>query len=144
MTKEIPNTEYITITDTDVFVGGAPAREYNGQKIYNHYLLPGYFKYGRDAYRDEHNIELLELHCLQSGTGGELCKPGDPTPDKDGCYCWYRIKYRDMDGNEKISPWVFAGYSHASLCAYRCAYYCGARVRNGAVFRAALFVSSGD
>jgi hypothetical protein len=139
---EIPNTEYITITADDVYVGGESATQYNGQDIYNRYFCPAYFKEARDIIRKENGCELLEIHCLQSSTNGEYAESGNPIPDKDGKFCWVRIKFKDKDGTPAASLWVFYySYSSASACAYRCASACGDGVRFYSVMRSGLFGS---
>lgn len=141
-TKEIPNTEYVTITEDDVFVGGQPAKEYHGQEIYSLYHCPAYFKEVRDIIRKENGCELLEIHCLQSSTDGEYAKPGNPIPDKKGVNCWVRIKFKDTAGQEKTSLWVFYySYSSADACAGRCAGHCGNSARLNSALRGGLFGS---
>ena len=139
---EIPNTEYITITADDVYVGGEPATQYNGQDIYNCYFCPAYFKEARDIIRKENGCELLEIHCLQSSTDGEYAESGNPIPDKSGKSCWLRIKFKDKDGTPAVSLWVFnSTYGSASVCAYYCAFYCGRSVRYYSDLRSGLFGS---
>lgn len=141
-TAEIPNTEYVTITADDVFVGGQPAKEYHGQEIYNRYFCPAYFKEARDIIREENGCELLEIHCLQSSTDGEYAEPGNPIADKKGKNCWVRIKFKDTDGQEKTSLWVFSySLSSAGACAGHCADGCGYRARYVSALRGGLFGS---
>lgn len=130
--------DYIAITADDVLVGGESVREYNGEKIYNYYHLPAYFKEIRDDVAEK-GIKLLEIHCLQSSTDGEYAKTGNPTPDKNGCSAWCRCVWK-KDGEKHIGAWVFLHtYSSAAVCAYNCAHDCAAYVRNGASFRSAVF-----
>ena len=139
---EIPNTEYITITADDVYVGGEPATQYNGEDIYNRYFCPAYFKEARDIIRKEDGCELLEIHCLQSSTDGEYAKPGTPIPDKVGKSCWVRIKFKKKDGTPAASLWVFNNtLSSAAVCAGRCASYCGIIFRAYSDFRSGVFGS---
>lgn len=141
-TTEIPNTEYVTITADDVFVGGQPAKEYHGQEIYNLYHCPAYFKEARDIIREENGCELLEIHCLQSTTNGEYAKPGNPIADKKGENSWVRIKFKDTDGQEKTSLWVFGdSNSSADGCARYCASDCGDGARDYSALRGGLFGS---
>lgn len=141
-TTEIPDTEYVTITADDVLVGGKSATEYHGQKIFNLYFCPAYFKGARDIIREEYGCELLEIHCLQSSTDGEYAKSGTPIADSQGTKCWCRIKYKDKKGVPAVSLWVFGStYGSTSECASGCTIYCGYYVRSRSGFRAGLFGS---
>ena len=132
------NKDFITITADDVLVGGESVREYNGEKIYNYYHLPAYFKEIRDDVAEK-GIKLLEIHCLQSSTDGEYAKIGNPTPDKNGCSAWCRCVW-EKDGEKQTGSWVFHNtYSSAADCAYYCAYDCAYYVRLFASFRSAVF-----
>lgn len=138
----IPDTEYVTITADDVLVGGKSVTEYHGQKIYNLYHCPAYFKEARDLICEENGCELLEIHCLQSSTEGEWLKTGNPVADKKGVNCWVRIKFKDTDRAERVSLWAFYDtYSSASECASDCSNRCGAHVLNFSSLRSALFGS---
>lgn len=138
-TENVPtNKDYITITADDVLVGGESVREYNGEKIYNYYHLPAYFKEIRDNVAEQ-GIKLLEIHCLQSSTDGEYAKTGNPTPDKNGCSAWCRCVW-EKDGEKQTGSWVFSiTGSSAANCASYCASGCAYAVRNYAGFRAAVF-----
>lgn len=130
--------DYITITADDVLVGGESVREYNGEKIYNYYHLPAYFKEIRDDVAEK-GIKLLEIHCLQSSTDGECAKTGNPTPDKNGCSAWCRCVW-EKDGEKQTGSWVFdTTYSSAAYCAYDCADSCAYYVRGYASLRSAVF-----
>lgn len=130
--------DYITITADDVLVGGKSVREYNGEKIYNYYHLPAYFKEIRDDVAEK-GIKLLEIHCLQSSTDGEYAEKGNPTPDKNGCSAWCRCVW-EKDGEKHTGAWVFnRTYCSAADCAGYCAGNCAYRVRDIAGFRAAVF-----
>lgn len=134
----ITNKDYITITADDVLVGGESVREYNGEKIYNYYHLPAYFKEIRDDVAEK-GIKLLEIHCLQSSTDGEYAEKGNPTPDKNGCSAWCRCVW-EKDGEKHTGCWVFGGtYGSAADCANDCARNCAYAVRSYAGFRAAVF-----
>lgn len=142
--KDIPNTEYVTITADDVFVGGESATEYHGKKIYNLYDCPAYFKEARDIIRDEYGCELLEIHCLQSSTNGKYAKAGNPVADKDGENAWVRVVYLDKNKQKAVSLWAFYyTYGSAPACASYCSSYCGDYVLYYASLRAGLFGSVG-
>ena len=132
------NKDYITITADDVLVGGKSVCEYNGEKIYNYYHLPAYFKEIRDDVAEQ-GIKLLEIHYLQSSTDGKYAETGNPTSDKNGCSAWCRCVW-EKDGEIHIGEWVFYDtFSSAANCAGNCAYGCAAGVRSLAGFRAAVF-----
>ena len=136
--NSLTDKDYITITADDVLVGGESVREYNGEKIYNYYHLPAYFKEVRDEVAKQ-GIKLLEIHCLQSSTDGEYAKTGNPTPDKNGCFTWCRCVW-EQDGKKRIGAWVFDyTFSSAAYCANLCANDCAFGVRSNAGFRAAVF-----
>ena len=138
-TENMPtDKDYITITADNVLVGGESVREYNGEKIYNYYHLPAYFKEIRDDVAEK-GIKLLEIHCLQSSTDGEYTEKGNPTPDKNGCSAWCRCVW-EKDGEKHIGVWVF-NYTLGSAadCAAYCADRCAVYVRYNAGFRAAVF-----
>lgn len=137
--KNMPtNKDFITITADDVLVGGESVREYNGEKIYNYYHLPAYFKEIRDDVAEK-GIKLLEIHCLQSSTDGEYAEKGNPTPDKKGCSAWCRRVW-EKDGEKHIGAWVFRNtFGSAAGCASGCADVCAYNVRSSAGFRAAVF-----
>lgn len=132
------NKDFITITADDVLVDGESVRKYNGEKIYNCYHLPAYFKEIRDDVAEQ-GIKLLEIHCLQSSTDGEYAEKGNPTPDKNGCSAWCRCVW-EKDGEKQTGSWVFYyTYSSAANCANFCAYFCAFYVRDYASFRSAVF-----
>ena len=134
----ITDKDYITITADDVLVGGESVREYNGEKIYDYYHLPAYFKEIRDDVAEK-GIKLLEIHCLQSSTGSKYAEKGNPTPDKNGCSAWCRYVW-EKDGEKHIGAWVFDySYGSAASCASSCANACAFRVRDYASFRSAVF-----
>ena len=140
-TTDIPNTEYVTLTEDGCFVGGEPATKYNGEDIYRPYMCVAYFKEARDIIREEYGYELLELHCLQSSTNGEWTKTGNPVPDKDGIYAWVRAVYKDKEDKVVSSLWVFNDdYGYALACASDCTAYCGNYVLRNADLRGGLFV----
>lgn len=138
-TTDIPNTEYVTLTEDGCFVGGELTTKYNGENIYRPYMCVAYFKEARDIVREEYGYELLALHCLQSSTDGEWTKTGNPVPDKDGIYIWVRAVYKDKEDKVVSSLWAFDdSYSH---CASRCTHHCGDNVQNYADLRGGLFGS---
>ena len=137
---EIPDSAYVTINDMDAYISSEPVTEYNGEKIYDLYYLPAYFKEARDIIREEYGVKLLEIHALQSSTSGEYAKQGTPIPDKNGTCCWCRCVCLDEENNAYFTPWVFYyADGSASYCSYYCASYCSYYVRGYSGFRAALF-----
>ncbi len=136
---DIPNTEYVTIKEDDVYVGSEPATQYNGEDIYRPYLCVAYFKEARDVIREEYGYKFLELHCLQSSTKGEYAKTGNPIPDKNGAYVWIRALYKNKEGKAVSSLWAFV--NSYSYCASNCTYYCADYVLSNADLRGGLFGS---
>lgn len=138
----ITDKDYATIDADNVYVGGKPATQYNGEDIYRPYICVAYFKEARDIIREEQNVELLEIHALQSSTDGSYAEVGNPVPDSNGIYEWVRIKFKDANGNILSSRWVFYyDYGSASNCASNCAGDCGNFVRDDGSLRAGLFGS---
>ena len=136
---DIPNTEYVTIKEDDVYVGSEPATKYNGEDIYRPYVCVAYFKEARDVIREKYGYELLELHCLQSSTKGEWAKTGNPIPDKNGTYAWVRALYKNKEGKVVSSLWAF--HNSDSNCASYCTNYCASNVHYNADLRGGLFGS---
>ena len=142
-TTDIPDTAYVTIKDDDTYVGGKPATEYNGEKIYNRYHCPAYLKETRDIVREEYGYELLEIHCLQSSTDGEYAKAGTPVPNTNGTNVWCRVVYKDQNGEIAVSRWVFYyTVTSDSDCAANCATYCGIYALYRSGLRSGLFGSA--
>ena len=138
----ITDKDYVTINADNVYVGGKPATQYHDEDIYRPYLCIAYFKEARDIIREEKNVELLEIHALQSSTDGSYAEVGNPVPDSNGTCEWVRIKFKDTNGNILSSRWVFYyGYGSASNCASYCTYDCGNYVRYNESLRAGLFGS---
>ncbi len=133
------NTDYITINETGVFVGGKPATTYRGVNIYNIPNTIKYFQESKQKIKDERGLDLLELHVLSSKTPGNYAEPGNPSP-KHGRYAWCRAKL--SDGTEL--PWVFNhDFVNADGCAFGCASDCAAYVAATPEFRGAVFRSAG-
>lgn len=132
-TTEIPNDKYLTITANEITIGG--------EKIWDAEGAVCYFKESIPLFKQEHNIDVVELHCLQSSTVGQYATPGNPVPDTNGVYSWCRIKTRDG----RLSRWVFR-YASSSVadCRSSCALYCGRDVWFNSAFRAGVFGSLGN
>ena len=137
---DIPNTEYITVKRdengaVDVFVGGKPATDYRGVKIYEINYVKNTF-----AEIQELNPNITELHVLSSKTSGGYAMVGNPSPEH-GRYTWCRVKNNDG----KLGGWVFAlARTSAWDCAYRCADRCAYYVRADAAFRRAVLGTAFD
>ncbi len=136
----IPNTKYITVKRGDdaqvgIFVGGKPATEYRGVKIYD-------IDYVKDAiaWIQEQNPNITELHVLSSKTSGGYATVGNPSPEH-GRYAWCRVKNNDG----KLGGWVFDyAYASATNCANYCALGCANDVRGSAAFWRAVLVTAFD
>ena len=128
--SDIPNTEYITVNEYGVSVGGKPATIYRGQEIFS----PDYVK-KVFVWMQTQNSEITEFNVMSSVTHGEWAKPGMPS-SRCGSNAWCRVKYRDGS----VSAWVFNyTYTTAAVCAGDCVGDCIYDVRDNAGFRAAVF-----
>lgn len=129
--------DYITITDSQVMVGGKPATTYRGRQISIVKVLPKHLKKIKQIIKQEYGVELTEMHALSSETRGKYKKPGNPS-EKHGCWGWVRFVL--ANGNE--TPWVFLlGYDSSDTCASRCARTCDGLITISADFRSAVFGS---
>jgi len=127
---DISNTEYITINNKGIFVGGKPAVRYHGEVIAKIDVVRENF-----AAIQLMNPEIKELHVGAFATKGTDLKQGKPSGEY-GPYAWCRVKY--LNGN--MGDWVFCGfpYCSASFCAYDCAYNCSSNVRRYSAMQAAV------
>jgi hypothetical protein len=94
--SDIPNTEYITVNENDIFVGGKPAIHYCGQKI----LYPESIKNKFEKIQQQYP-NIKELRFLASETGGKYYGSGKPVA-KHGSNGWACFEF--IDGF--VSPWV--------------------------------------
>jgi len=101
---EIPNTKYITIKATGLFVGGKSAMYYRGVKIGCPEFIKECFQ---DIQKKYPNIQ--EMHFLTSETGGEYLAQGKPVA-KNGSCAWARVIFNDG----YVAPWalVSSGYPY--------------------------------
>lgn len=137
----IPSSAYLVITADAITCDGKPTNIYNGEEIWDAKNAICYFAESIRLFKQEHDIDVVELHCLQSSTVGEYAKSDNPVPDTNGIYSWCRIKTKDG----RLSRWVFrSAYSSVADCRSYCAIFCGYFVRNGSAFRAGLFGSLGN
>ena len=128
--SDIKNTQYITINQDGIFVGGKPATTYLGEKICKIDFVKWIF-----AWMQEQNPNITEFHIGAFETRGEQAKPGNPN-GVFGPNAWCRVKYK----NGNLGAWVFINsYSSADYCAYYCAGGCADYVRRYASFRSAVF-----
>ena len=127
--KDIANTNYITINNDGVFVGGEPATTYNGKEI-------GFIDNTRVCFSDiqMQNPEVQELHVGAFETNGRFMKAGNPS-EVFGKNAWARVKL--WDG--RLGPWVFnMQYNTSSDCAFYCAQRCCNNVRLYSAMRSAM------
>jgi len=105
---DIPNTEYITINKSGVFVGGKPVTHYHGEK-------PDIFLTEQD-FREIQMVfaDVEELHIGMFDTKGSYAVPGKPS-GRFGPNSWCRVKFR----NGTTGNWVMVE-PNASL--FRCAF----------------------
>ena len=138
---DMPSAAYLTITAEGITCDGKPTETYNGQEILCPTDVVEDFTESIPLFKEEHSIEVLELHCLQSSTYGIYAQAGAPIPDANGTCSWCRIKTKDG----RVSRWVFRGAgSSVADCGSHCAYNCGSHVRCHSAFRAGVFGSLGN
>lgn len=96
--SNIPNTEYVTITEKGCFIGGNPTRYYRSAPIYRKqsYIAALFLSL------QKRKIQIQEIHALTSETQGTPFKPGEPS-EKAGKNLWCRVKM--IDGT--IGKWTF-------------------------------------
>ncbi len=117
----IPNTEYITVTNAGVFIGEKPATHYRGQELFAPKALVEHFKAIQARYPN-----IAELRMLSSETDGESYKSGNPVA-KHGPNMWCCVEF--FDG--VVSPWVLTGKnSDKDFTARRVPCHCLATFRN--------------
>ena len=63
--SDIPNTEYLTINQKGIFIGGQPAVYYRGEKLHSQSLIKTYFDYIQEKFPI-----IQEIHVLSSETSG--------------------------------------------------------------------------
>lgn len=137
----MPSAAYLTITAEGITCDGKPTETYNGQEILCPTDAVEDFTESIPLFKEEHGIEVLELHCLQSSTYGIYAQAGAPIPDANGTCSWCRIKTKDG----RISRWGFLNaYSSVAVCRSFCASLCSRHVRSYSAFRAGLFGSLGN
>ena len=95
--QDIPNTEYITVKKDGVFVGGQPAIQYRGKKMYSQSLTVTYFLYIQEKFPI-----IDEFHVLSSETEGKPYDINENPSQQDGKYIWCRIKFN----NGSLGYWV--------------------------------------
>ena len=144
------NTDYITINEQGVFVGGQPARKYKDKYIHEVTDLPILFCAVKYRIKQEMNLDLSELHILSSETdtrtGFGVYHQGNPSA-KYGNNSWCRAKL--LDGT--VLPWTqyWEFYSDGDLsesCSTICRELVGeqGRLECGKAFRKAVFSPVSD
>ena len=98
--KNIPNTEYMTINQEGIFVGGKPTKHYRDQELRGPAHIVERFNFLQSKYQN-----IKELHMMTSETVGEYCATGKPIA-KHGSYLWGNIEF--VDG--VIGPWVMIAH----------------------------------
>ena len=109
---DVPNTQYITINQHGVFVGGKIAKYYRGKDIENIDAVKVFFsKIQRE------NPEIKEMHVGAFALERTSAKYGMAS-GAVGPNVWGRVKLSDG----RLGPWVFGyTYESASVCVGRCA-----------------------
>ena len=109
---DLPNTQYITINQYGVFVGGKVAKYYRGKDIENIDAVKVFF-----AEIQRENPEIKEMHVgafAFNGMSAKYClSSGEVGPN-----VWGRVKLSDG----RLGSWVFGHtYGSASVCVCCCA-----------------------
>ncbi len=94
---DIPNTEYLTINQKGVFIGGQPAVYYCGEKLHSQSLIKTYFDYIQEKFPI-----IQEFHILSSETIGNQYDIIEQPSQRHGSYAWCRIK----SNNGELGRWV--------------------------------------
>ena len=136
--SHITSKNYITITPTNVTVGGQETAKFLGQEIESFDELPGMFKEIQDGTYKEWGIRPIEMHIVTSKTNGNQMMLGEPSP-KHGTHAWSRFVF-EHDIN---SRWVYQ-ISHDSISrnARWMAYYCVEEMLYAPVLREELVHSA--
>lgn len=124
--SSIPNAKYITITTTEILVGGKPATSYCGQEINR----PSEAKCSLKTFRKRYP-HVEEIHVLSSESGKKQ-NPQDNPSQKHGSVAWCRIVLSDG----RASDWVkYYEYSSQENCAKCCARDCAVATWGYPTFR---------
>lgn len=107
--SHITSKDYITITPTNVTVGGQETAKFLGQEIESFDELPGMFKEIQDGTYKEWGIRPIEMHIVTSKTNGNQMMLGEPSP-KHGTHAWSRFVFE----YNIYSRWVYQ-ISHESV-----------------------------
>jgi len=136
--SHITSKDYITITPTNVTVGGQETAKFLGQEIDLVKELPGMFEHIQDKTYKEWGIQPIEMHIVTSKTNGGQMMLGEPSP-KHGTHAWSRFVF-EHDIN---SRWVYQ-ISHDSISrnARWMAYYCVEEMLYAPVLREELVHSA--
>ena len=131
---DIPNTEYLTITQNGVFIDGKSVTHYRGEEIFGREYVKIVFR----CFQQIHP-EIAELHVLASETEGKFDNYGTPSP-KTGPHAWCRIKLKDA----QIFDWVYAGsnYTSTDRCIKNCAHACAFQIDANAAFCETLMMGT--
>ena len=125
----IAKTQYVTVNNQGIFVGGKPTEFYRDIDI----QAPDY------TMTLFHRIQPLyptvqEIHVLSSETPGEFAKPGNPSavPGKNA---WCRAKFTD----NKLGNWIFyTSLISPEICAHICVINSMRNLRSDDIFRSAV------
>ena len=98
----IPNTEYIKINTSGIFVGGKATTVYRGVSIGSPESIQKSFQTLQKQYPN-----IQEMRFLTSKTSGEFNKTGHPVADK-GDNLWARVAFNDG----YVAPWVLVSINY--------------------------------
>ena len=109
------NTDYITVNEHGVFVGGKPSKTYRGVEITDIEMLISTFKSAKARIKQTQNLDIKAFHVLSSESGKNTKFPPSNVHGKN---IWFRAEL--VDGTH--SEWVYVGlYEDLASAAIFCA-----------------------
>ena len=131
--SDIPNTEYLTINQKGIFIGGQPAVYYCGEKLHSQSLIKTYFDYIQEKFPT-----IQEIHVLSSETAGARYDINAQPSQHHGNYAWCRIKFN----NGMLSKyWVLDDKYNSVPQSYG---YCVVGISYDINFRTKLFLMQNE
>ena len=109
------NTDYITVNEHGVFVGGKPSKTYRGVEITDIEMLINAFKSAKVRIKQTQNLDIKAFHVLSSESGKNT---KFPPSNVHGTNIWFRAEL--VDGTH--SKWVYVHpYEDLGSAAIFCA-----------------------
>ena len=109
------NTDYITVNEHGVFVGGKPSKTYRGVEITDIEMLISTFKSAKARIKQTQNLDIKAFHVLSSESGKNTKSPPSNVHGKN---IWFRAEL--VDGTH--AKWVYVyPYEDLGSAAIFCA-----------------------